>query len=436
MKPLAVLGRSFNLCCTLCCTGLLAAEPPIEGIVNGIATTADAYPWYVTVFSNGGQCGGSIIHPRWVLSAAHCFDSGQAPATVSVVAGRNRLSGSDGDEVTALRIVRHPAYSDQNSDNDIALVELSRPLQSPSLRPASSVTPVMAGLVSKAVGRGSLASPAFYLEQTLGLFNDCDQNLSACFSEARRRGRSDSDLIRTLLLANGLVDPKLGIGYPELVRLLQSKGGNPGSSPEISALVDGLKAVQVTALQMADVIINAATVTDEIREVDLPLMESTRCELETGFEITPNMICAGDAKVPKDTCQGDSGGPLVVRNLQGGGWLQVGVVSFGAACATGLGVYTRVSRYLDWIGGLVPNFNDDRVFQWGEDVAAKSLLKASGVEPSTTAFSPFWARFYLNSQFALGVSSQDQHLYFYDGSRLNDLGGVSGWLAQAKAAGY
>ncbi|KAF2367065.1 Serine proteases trypsin domain [Trinorchestia longiramus] len=61
-------------------------------------------------------------------------------------------------------------------------------------------------------------------------------------------------------------------------------------------------------------------------------------------------ICAGLKNGDKDACQGDSGGPLMVRDSQGQQVI-VGIVSSGIGCGRpGLpGLYTRVSRYLDWI---------------------------------------------------------------------------------------
>ena len=52
----------------------------------------------------------------------------------------------------------------------------------------------------------------------------------------------------------------------------------------------------------------------------------------------------------KDSCGGDSGGPMVVRKPSGS-WYQAGIVSFGPKrCGIGRpGVYTKVSKYLDWI---------------------------------------------------------------------------------------
>jgi len=64
--------------------------------------------------------------------------------------------------------------------------------------------------------------------------------------------------------------------------------------------------------------------------------------------ITENMLCAQAEDV--DSCQGDSGGPLFTSK-EGGGYVQVGVVSWGIGCASKHfpGVYARVSRAYGWI---------------------------------------------------------------------------------------
>ncbi|XP_068233706.1 mast cell protease 1A-like [Palaemon carinicauda] len=73
--------------------------------------------------------------------------------------------------------------------------------------------------------------------------------------------------------------------------------------------------------------------------------------------ITEDMICAGDTM--KDSCSGDSGGPLTFQSPASSSCEHtiVGVVSYGVGrgrspCGL-MGVYTRVSSYLDWITGYI-----------------------------------------------------------------------------------
>lgn len=67
--------------------------------------------------------------------------------------------------------------------------------------------------------------------------------------------------------------------------------------------------------------------------------------------IESTQICAwGNSS---DACWGDSGGPLQIRQ-KSGVFSIVGVVSYGAGCGGKIpGVYTRVSKYIDWIERIV-----------------------------------------------------------------------------------
>ncbi|CAH0715658.1 unnamed protein product, partial [Brenthis ino] len=70
--------------------------------------------------------------------------------------------------------------------------------------------------------------------------------------------------------------------------------------------------------------------------------------------ISENQICAGDPLGLHDTCQGDSGGPLQGLTARDGQYRLVGVTSFGRGCGSPIpGVYTRVSKYLDWLESVV-----------------------------------------------------------------------------------
>jgi hypothetical protein len=69
-----------------------------------------------------------------------------------------------------------------------------------------------------------------------------------------------------------------------------------------------------------------------------------------GTAIGAAQFCAGLKQGGKDACQGDSGGPLTVADVRGCP-RQIGIVSWGEGCAEkdAYGVYTRVSRFADWI---------------------------------------------------------------------------------------
>ncbi|KAI8037764.1 hypothetical protein M5D96_009264 [Drosophila gunungcola] len=87
-----------------------------------------------------------------------------------------------------------------------------------------------------------------------------------------------------------------------------------------------------------------------LQEVVVPIITNAQCRA-TSYRsmIVDTMLCAGYVQTGgRDACQGDSGGPLIVRDRI---FRLAGVVSFGYGCAKpdAPGVYTRVSRYLEWI---------------------------------------------------------------------------------------
>ncbi|KAJ8682240.1 hypothetical protein QAD02_018032 [Eretmocerus hayati] len=86
-----------------------------------------------------------------------------------------------------------------------------------------------------------------------------------------------------------------------------------------------------------------------LQEVSVPILSLDQCRKMKyrANRISDYMMCAGNGS--QDSCQGDSGGPLLVEE---GGKLEIaGIVSWGIGCGRAgyPGVYTRVTRYLNWI---------------------------------------------------------------------------------------
>ncbi|KAM4858985.1 LOW QUALITY PROTEIN: vitamin K-dependent protein C [Thomomys bottae] len=83
--------------------------------------------------------------------------------------------------------------------------------------------------------------------------------------------------------------------------------------------------------------------------IKIPVAPRNECIQAMRNMVSENMLCAGILGDRRDACDGDSGGPMVA--LSRGTWFLVGLVSWGEGCGllNNYGVYTKVSRYLDWI---------------------------------------------------------------------------------------
>ncbi|MEU2452170.1 serine protease [Streptomyces sp. NPDC012765] len=119
-------------------------------VIGGKPVKVADSPWVVALASRdrfggtrGGQfCGGVVVAPTRVVTAAHCLGAQvlggpvESVADFRVIAGRTELRAADGREIAVRGARVNPAYDPVSNAGDLAVLELAEPV------PAHHVLPM------------------------------------------------------------------------------------------------------------------------------------------------------------------------------------------------------------------------------------------------------------------------------------------------------
>lgn len=154
-------------------------------IVGG-QPASETYPFMVSVQNSDGHfCGGSLIKPQWVVTAAHCLDYGPTQVRVGT-----QTWNSGGTVAQVVDYAAHPGWDANTFAHDVAVLKLDQPVSEEPITIAADGgaqgTPTrLMGWGSRTGHHGDRPEQLMELdvEVTSGCTNNFDEQTELCLGD-------------------------------------------------------------------------------------------------------------------------------------------------------------------------------------------------------------------------------------------------------------